>query len=114
MLLEDLLRRAGGDGLDLHPSLGRCHHDDAGHRAVDDHPEVELPLDRTRLLHQDPLHFLPLRPRLVRHQIHPDDLLRELPRLLRRFGQLDAAALPTASRMNLGLDDDGRSELLGD
>jgi hypothetical protein len=72
------------------------------------------PLDRTRLLHQDPLHFFSLRPRLVGHQGHADDLLRILSCLIRSLGQLDAAAFSPASRVNLGLDDDGRSEFLGD
>ena len=67
-------------------------------RVVDDHAEVELALDRDLLLDEHGAHRQALRPGLVRHQLHPDDLRGRLARLVRRVRELDAAALAAARR----------------
>ncbi len=112
---EDLLGGLGGDLLDLHAPLGRRHEGDAPPVAVDDRAEVELAHHVEPLLDVEPPHLLPLGARLVRDELHAEDLLGELARLGGApLGDLDAAALAAAAGVDLRLDDDDRAPRLGD
>ena len=105
-----------GDLLDLHAALGRGHEGDAPAVAVDDRAEVELARDVEPLLDVEAPHLLPLGARLVRDELHAEDLLGELARLGgAALGDLDAAALAAAAGVDLRLDDDDRAlGLLGE
>src|SRR5262249_52547674 len=103
---DDLLRRLLRDLLDLDSALRRRHEGDPAPIAVDDRAEVELARDVEPLLDVEAAHLLPLGARLVGHELHPEDLLRERAGLggppLR---DLDAATLAAAARVDLRLDD---------
>ena len=58
-----------------------------------------------RLLHEDRAHLLPLRARLVGHELHPEDRPGGRRGLIRRSGRLHAAAFPPAAGVDLRLDD---------
>ncbi len=113
-LLEDLLGRLGGDLLDLHAALGRGHDDDAPGAAVDDDAQIELARDVHTLLDEEALDDLARGPRLVRHELHAEDLLRRLARGGRALDDLDAPALAAATGVDLGLDDHHLAARLGD
>ena len=72
--LEDELGVLGGDLFDLHPAFGRGHDDRALPLPVDDDAEVELPGDAQRLLDEQPLDDLALRPGLVGDERHAENL----------------------------------------
>ena len=59
-----------------------------------------------RLFNQQPLNFLALGTGLVRDQVHPEHLGRQLAGFFRRLGYLDAATLAAAAGVDLCLDDD--------
>src|SRR3546814_10985679 len=63
-------------------------------------------------LDQQATNLLALGPSLVRDQLHAQDLGRKLTYFIDGTGQLDAAALATATRVNLGLDHPARSAAL--
>ena len=58
-----------------------------------------------RLLHENRAHLLPLRARLVGHELHPEDRPGGRVGLIRRSGRLHAAALSPAAGVDLRLDD---------
>ncbi len=60
------------------------------------------------------LTFWPCGSRLVRDELHAEDLLGELDRLVRALRELDAAALAAAAGVDLRLDDGAPAELLRD
>ena len=112
---EDLLRRLGRDFLDFDAALRRSHERHAPSVAIDDRAEVQLAPDVEALLDVQPPHLLPLGACLVRDELHPEDLLRELACFRgAAFGDLHAAALAAAPGVDLRLDDDdGIARLLG-
>jgi hypothetical protein len=109
----DLFRVLRRDFLDVHAAFGRSHQGDALRDSVDDHADVELLLDVGALLDQQAPHLLSLRPRLVRDELHAEDLLRLVAHFVERFRDLDAAALAATARVDLRFDDpDAAAELL--
>ena len=98
--------------LDLDSAFRAGHHHVAGEAAIERNPEVELAGDVHALFDVDLAHFLALRPGLVRDQLHAHHFAEDLARLLRRFGELHAAALAAAAGVDLRLDDDAAAELL--
>ena len=54
---------------------------------------------------EDLADLLPLRPRLRRFELHPEDVLRFLAHLVDGLGELDAAALAAPARVDLRLHD---------
>ena len=104
---EDLFGRLGRDLLDLDAALGRRHERDAPAVAVDDRAQVELALHREPLLDVQAPDLLPLVARLVRDELHAEDLLRRARAPLgAALGDLDASALAAAARVDLRFDDD--------
>ena len=69
-------------------------------------PEIQLARDRQALLDQQPRDHAPFGARLMRDQVHPVDLIGELVGLSGVRGELDAAALASATGVNLRFDDD--------
>ncbi len=103
VLLDDRVRSLGGDLLDLHAAGLRCHDQQLGLLAVEQHAEVELPVDGQPFLDQQPLHNLALGTGLVRDQRHAEHLFGELRSLFHRFRQLHAAALAASAGVDLRL-----------
>ena len=95
-----------GDLLDVHTALGRRHHDDATDAAVEQHREVVLVVEREALLDEQALHLLALGARLLRDELHAEDLLDPVLGLGARLRDLHAAALTAATGVDLRLDDD--------
>jgi hypothetical protein len=111
--LVNLLRRFGGDLLDVHPALGARHQHDPLRHAVDDHADVELLTNVRALLDQQAPHLLARRPGLMRHELHAENFSREVANVIERFRELDAPALAATPRVNLRLDDpNGTAERL--
>ncbi len=102
--LVDLLGRARGDLFYVHASLGGGHHAHLLRHTVDDDAEIELLADVGTLLDQEPPHFLSLASGLMGDELHAENFRREQLDFVRRPGELDAAALAAAARMDLGLD----------
>ncbi len=103
-----ILRR---DFFDLHAALSGSHDDWLSEAAIERDPEVELLVEIERFLDQDLSHELTLGTGLVRDELHPEDLAGDLHSLVGILGELDAAALPTPSGVNLRFDDDSSAEL---
>ncbi|EAU64946.1 conserved hypothetical protein [Stigmatella aurantiaca DW4/3-1] len=113
-LAEDLLRVLGGHFLDLHAALAGGHEGDARGGAVQRHAQVQLLADGEPLLDVDLVDRLPLGAGLDGLQLHAQHRLGELLRLGGALGQLDAAALAAAARVDLRLHHDHRrGQLLG-
>ena len=110
-LLEDGLRRFSRDLFNLHAAGLRSHKHQLARGAVQHNAQVELAVNRRGLFDKQTLHLLPLRPGLVRHQLHAQDGLGIALGILARFGHLHAAALAAASGMNLRLHHNARSAL---
>ena len=107
--LVNLLRRLGGDFLDVHAAFRARHQHHALRRAIDDHADVELLLDVGAFLDQQTPHLLPLRAGLVGDELHAEDLIRQLAHFGNRLAEFDAATLAAAAGMDLRLDDPYRS-----
>jgi hypothetical protein len=105
---HDLLRRLGGDFLDVHAARGAGHHHRLAGGAVEQHAQVELALHLEALFDQDASHNPPFGAGLMGDERHAEHLDREVFGLVRRLGQLDAAALAAAAGVDLRLDDDDR------
>ena len=75
-------------------------------RSIDD-AEVQLARNRQALLDEQPRHLAALGACLMRDELHAVDLVRQRVGLGRVRGELDAAALAAAARVNLRFDDDG-------
>ena len=101
----DLLRRRGRHRLDVHAAFRARHQAHALRGAVDDHRDVELLLDVGALLDQQPAHFLARRIRLVRDELHAEDLAGLSAHFVDGARDLDAAALAAAAGVDLRLDD---------
>ena len=83
--------------------------------AIDEQPDVELPLDGQPLFDQHAADALTGRAGLVRDQLHAEDGLGVGLDRLEALGDLDAAALAAAAGVDLRLDDRHRTaEPLGD
>ena len=87
-LLEDSLRRLRRDLFNLHAAGLRSHKHQLPGSAIEHDAEIKLAINRRSLFDQQPLHLLPLRSRLVRHQLHAENLLRV------QFGIFARAAPP--------------------
>src|SRR5207237_6991904 len=105
--LEDSLRRVFGDLLDLDAAFGADHEHGTLGRAVDHETEIQLALDLESPFDEHALDLLALRSGLVGDQVHPDHLLRRGLRVIGSCHDLDAAALPASTGVNLRLDDNG-------
>src|SRR6185503_10994920 len=103
--LVNLIRRVGGDCLDVHAAFGARHQHDALRRAIDDHADVEFLLDVGAFLDQQASDILSARPGLVCDQLHAEDLPGQFAHGVDRLAELDAAALAPAAGMDLRLDD---------
>src|SRR5450830_1179639 len=112
--LHDGVRILRGDDFDLHSALLARHHHGPADRAVERNADVELPRDVERLLDEDFFDPLAARSRLVRDELHADDLLGELDGLVRSLRELDASALAASAGVDLRLDDDASAELFRD
>ncbi len=101
--LVDLFRRGRGDVLDIHAALGARHERDSLRAAIDHHADIELLLDVGAFLDQQAAHLLASRPGLMRDELHTENLAGALLHFLERLGDLDAASLAAAARMDLRL-----------
>ena len=96
---DDRVRVRLGDLLDLDAALGRAHQQDPAFRPVEDRGEVELLDDVRGRPDEDLAHGHAL-------DVHAEDRLGDLLRLVRRAGELHAAGLAAAADQDLGLDHD--------
>ncbi len=87
----------------LHAAGLRRHEDQLARRAVQHDAEIKLAIDSRGLFNQQPLHLLPLRAGLVRHQLHAEDVLRVQFGVFAGSRYLHAAAFAAASGVNLRL-----------
>ncbi|ABA49494.1 hypothetical protein BURPS1710b_0976 [Burkholderia pseudomallei 1710b] len=110
--LVDRFRRLFRDFLDVHAAFARRHHDDLLRHAIDHDADIQFLLDVRAFFDQQTVDLLAFRARLVRLQLHAEDLVRVFAHLLERLRDLHAAALAAAARMNLGLDDPDRAAQL--
>jgi hypothetical protein len=103
VLLQNLFRRLRCDLLDIHAACRRRHEYRLAVPAIHQNPDVQLALDRQRLFDQQPSHDASLGPRLVGDQRHAQHLRRKFAHDCHRIRNLHAAALASATRMNLRL-----------
>ncbi len=78
VFLMNALRRFFGDRLDVHPTVRAGHDHRPPCRAIDDDAEVQFPRNRQTLLDEQSRHLAAFGARLVRHQSHAVDLIRQL------------------------------------
>ena len=102
-LLENGLGSLRRDFFNLHAAGLRRHKHQPARRAVEHDAQIKLALNRRGLFNQQPLHLLPLRAGLVRHQRHAQNVLAVLLGVFARLRHLHAAALAAASGVNLRL-----------
>ena len=95
------VRILGGHFLDLHAARLRSHKHQLARRAIEHDAQVKLAVDSRSLLDQQPLHLLPLRPGLVRNQLHAEDVLGVQLGVFAGARHFHAAALAAAAGMNL-------------
>ena len=107
IFLEDCVRILRRDFFNFHPARFRSHKHHLRRLAIHHDTEIKLAIDLRRFLNQQSLHFLPGRPRLVRHQRHAKNVFGVLRGLFQRLRHLHPAALAAPSGMNLSLDDNG-------
>ena len=100
---DDLVRRVVRDLLDVHAAFGRDHDRDARGRAIDQHRQVELPLDGGAFLDVEPVHLLAARAGLVRDQRRAEQPRRLLSHVVDGLDHLDAAGLAAAAGVDLRL-----------
>ena len=112
-LAQDLLGRVGGDLFDLHAAGLRRHHDVGAAAAVERDREIQLALDRGGLLDEDLADQDALGRRLRRLQLHPEDLAGGVLGGGRIIRELDATGLAPPAGVDLSLDDDPATEVLG-
>ena len=102
---DDLLGRGRGDFLDVHAAGGARHHHRLASCAIEDEAQVQLAVHPQPFLDQHTAYDTTLGSGLVSDEGHADHRGGDLPRLLRRFRQLDPATLAPAAGVNLRLDD---------
>ena len=95
-----------GDGLDVHPALGRQHRQRGLGRAVEDEGGVVLGGDVARLLDPQLAHG-------EAADVHAEDRLGVGPRLVAVLRHLDAAGLAAPADLHLCLDDDRIADPVG-
>src|SRR5260363_296520 len=98
-------RRFFSDFFNFRPAFTGGHECDALAHAVDGQADVQLFADVSAFFNQQPPDFLAVRARLMRHQLHSQDLAGVVAHLIDGFGDFDAAAFAASARVNLGLDD---------
>ncbi|MCY1363885.1 hypothetical protein D9M69_506650 [compost metagenome] len=100
--------------LDVHAAFARCDQRHLLARAVGDERHIQFLVDVGAVFDVEATHLLAFRAGLVGLELHAEDLASQLLDVFDRLGDLDAAALAAATRVNLGLDDPDRaSKLLG-
>ena len=116
-LLENQLRRFGGDFFDVHAARWRRISTGPGHRAIDDDAQVQLAGDVAAFFDEHLPHGLPFRPGLDRDQRFAQQIAGHLGGLVGRLHQLHAAllrvvfdrAFAAAAGVDLGLHDGDRA-----
>ena len=113
IFLDDLFRSFGSDLLDLNAAFLGTHHDDPRRGAVNDKAQVVFLFDIRAFFNQEATDLLALRPRLMRDENLAKQLLRVAFDLFNGLGNLDAARLAAATRVDLRLNDrDSGAEFL--
>jgi hypothetical protein len=111
---DDLLGRGVGHFLDVHAAFARRDERDLLRRAVGHGRNVVFLVDVGTVLDVEATDLLAFGAGLVRLELHAQDLAGDALDVLDGLGDLDAAALAAAARVDLGLDDPDRAaELLG-
>ena len=110
-LLEDCLWSLRGHHFNLHAASLRGHEHQLARCPVQHNAQIKFAINGRRFFNQQPLHFLPLRAGLVRHQRHAENVLGIKLGLSARVRHLNTAALAAPSGMNLRLDDHARRAL---
>ena len=102
---ENFLWSLVRDLFDIHTAGGRCHHGDPLGAPIDDQAQVQLALDRRAGLDVDVIDGQAFGATLVRDEPRAEHRFGVLLDLGHRFGELDAAGLAAAARMNLSFHD---------
>lgn len=97
---------------DVHAAFARTHQNDLLRHAIDDEADVQLLLDVGAFFDQQTVDLLAFRTRLVRNELHAEDLVRVFTNLLDRLRDFHAAALAATTRVNLSLHDPHRAAQL--
>ena len=103
---DDLLGGLRRHLLDVHAARRARHHQRLARRAIQHEAQVHLAGDLHARFNQDPLHQAARFAGLARDEGHADHLARERLGFVPRLGELHAAALAAAARVDLRLDDD--------
>ena len=98
-----------GNFFDVHAAFARSHQRDLLRHTVHHQRHVQFLLDVRAFFDQQALDQLAFRTGLVRHQRHAQDAAGVFLDLVDALGNLHAAALATATRMNLCLHDPHRA-----
>jgi len=101
---EDLLRPRARNLLDFHAAFGRGDEGDARGRAIDERGKVIFAVDVRAVLDVKAMHFLAVRPGLVRHQRRTEQALGFALHVGPRLDHFHAAGLAAAAGVDLGLD----------
>ena len=112
-LFQNQLRRLRRHFLDLHAARFRGHEYVLAHGAIENNAQVKLAFDRQSLFDQQTLHHSALRAGLMSDQSHAQHLFGNFGRFGGILGDLYAAALASAARMNLRLHNHAAADLLG-
>ena len=100
--------------LDVHATLGGAHQTDPLADAVGDGRHIEFLLDVSALFDEQAAHLLTSGASLVCDQLHAKDGVCVGADLIERLGQLDAATIATATRVDLRLNNpDGATKRFG-
>src|SRR5574343_483253 len=102
--LDDLFRGLVGNFFDVHAAFVGGHHGDGLRGAIGQRGNVVFMLDVGAFFDQQVTNLLAFRAGLVRDQLHTEDLAGVFANFFERGGNLDTAALATATGVNLGLD----------
>ena len=105
-LLDDPLGRFVRDLLDVDATVLARHQHRPLRGAIEDDAEIELAGDAEPLLDEHALDHLAVRAGLVGDELHANHVGGRLLGGVRALDDLDSAALPAATGVNLGFDDD--------
>ena len=97
------------DLFNVHAAFGRGEQRNPLRTAIHDHRHVHFFFDVRAIFDKQAAHLLTGCARLMRDELHAEDLAREFAHLLQRFRDLYAAAFATTTRMNLRFDDPHRT-----
>ena len=103
---DDLLGGVRRHLFDVHPARGARHHQGLTGGAIQDEAQVHLAGNCDARFNQHPLHQAARFAGLSRDEGHADHLARKRLGFVPRLGELHAAALAAAARVDLRLDDD--------